>query len=129
MLPLVELDDPLNAIGRVRRGHDGPEVVVSRAADIIRVGDLGDSGPASSPEVDAAASAGPTPAAEVRLAGLAAAQAAIWVAALLLATAATVFTLVLRRRRGDRLLTLVRARLPRHVTHRTAETADPGAAA
>lgn len=130
MLPLIELDDPLNAIGDVRRGPDGPEVVVRSAADIVRVGDLGELEPLASEPVPDGAATGPLGASgPVRLAGIADLPLMLAVAGLLVATAATILTLALRRRRrAEQLTETVRARLARHVGTHPAEVPEGGGA-
>ncbi|HEY3522917.1 MAG TPA: OB-fold nucleic acid binding domain-containing protein, partial [Candidatus Limnocylindrales bacterium] len=114
MLPLVDVDDALNALGLVRRAKDRLEVIVDAAEDLVRLGDLtaAGSGVASGP--------GPSPSPAhltpgVRLAGVADPSVALGVAGLLVAAVATTATLVLRRRRAARLTARIRDRLARHV--------------
>jgi uncharacterized protein YdeI (BOF family) len=125
MLPLVEPADPINAIGRVRRGQAGIEVVVDHAADVVRVGDLGLADAATSPSggVDAAPSNPRFATAGLRAAGVADGPLAFGVAGVLLAMAGTVGTFAVRRRRAQQLAARVRARLHREVA------AGPGDAA
>lgn len=113
MLPLVEVDDVLNALGTVREGTNGLELVVGDAADLIRPGDVTTAAASSSaPDVRPAPS--PTTAtAPIRLAGMAEPSLALGIAGLVLAFAATVATLVLRRRRARRLTARIRERLAR----------------
>ncbi len=113
MLPLVELDDPVNVIGAVREGPDGIELVVDAAADLVRTGDLtpvaaAPSLPAIRPSPSPTATAAP-----VRLSGMADPPLALGLAGLAVALVATIATLVHRRRRATRLSARIRERLAR----------------
>jgi hypothetical protein len=119
-IPLLELDDAVNAIGEVERHEGGHAVVVRDAAGLVRVGDLGETVPMNGPDGSAGAvgeaSAGQNSggeAAPVEPAGLAGPGVVGVAAALLVASATIPVTLMRKRRLRQQLMARVAARLAR----------------
>lgn len=128
MLPLLELDDPINAVGVVADGASSPEVRVTDSADITRIGDLGTPDASREPDATAAPDTVAANRPGARLAAVTELPAPALVTLLLVATAATVLTLVLRKRRSARVAARLRRRLEEHVTARSTLAGPAGRA-
>jgi hypothetical protein len=109
----MEADDPVNAIGTVRRQGQELEVVVTRAEDLVRAADL--PSPAASPIGDGGATDLENRHGTARLAGLADPPVTLGIGGLVAAASATLLVVGARRRRSLLLAARVRARLEREV--------------